>query len=278
MGLLCVKAQYAFNFNAFVIPGGMFMVRGLYTSATGMTVQRGKMDVLTNNIVNAETTGFKSDNLITSSFSQTMLSRINDPNISIIGSESVGGYNYGTHVDELVTDFSGGTLEETGKKTDLALVGDGFFTVETAGGQVRYTKSGNFTVNSAGYLVTEDGGYVLGENGRINVGSKDFSVSAEGNVTGDTAAPDRLKIVTFNDLGVLRKEGNNLYSVYGNAAPVQATGTTVRQGALEGSNINVSDEMVDMISVYRKYEASQKIVSMTDKSLELTVNLGRIGG
>lgn len=254
------------------------MVRGLYTSATGMTVQRGKMDVLTNNIVNAETTGFKSDNLITSSFSQTMLSRINDPNISIIGSEAVGGYNYGTHVDELITDFSNGTFEETGKKTDLALTGDAFFIVETAGGQIRYTKSGNFTVNSMGYLMTEDGGYVLGENGRIKVGSKDFSVSAKGDVTGDTATPDRLKLVTFNDLGVLRKEGNNLYTVYGNAAPVQATGTTVRQGALEGSNVNVSDEMVDMISVYRKYEASQKIVSMTDKTLELTVNLGRIGG
>lgn len=254
------------------------MVRGLYTSATGMTVQRSKMDVLTNNIVNAETTGYKSDDLITSSFDKVMLSRINDPNITIVGSDTVGGYTFGTHVDELTTDFSGGTLEETGKKTDIALIGDGFFTVETVNGQDRYTKSGNFTVNSAGYLVTEDGGYVLGKNGRINVGSKDFSISAEGDVAGDTAIPDRLRIATFSDLGVLRKEGGNLYSVYGNAEPIASTGTTVRQGVLEGSNVDVSDEMVDMISVYRKYEASQKIVSMTDKSLELTVNLGRIGG
>lgn len=254
------------------------MVRGLYTAATGMTVQRSKMDVLTNNIVNAETTGYKADSLMTSTFDEVMLNRINDPNVSILGSNAVGGYNFGTHVDELVTDFSNGTLEQTDKKTDLALGGDGFFTIETAGGQIRYTKSGNFTVNNEGYMVTQDGGFVLGQNGRLFVGSSEFTVSASGAVTGDAASPDTLNLVTFTDFGVLRKEGNNLYSVYGDALPVQAVNSTVRQGMLEGSNVNISDEMVDMISVYRKYEASQKIVSMTDKTLEMAANLGRIGG
>lgn len=254
------------------------MVRGLYTAATGMNVQRNKMDVLTNNIVNAETTGFKADSLMTSTFDEVMLSRINDPNISILGSNDVGGYAFGTHVDELITDFATGALEQTNKNTDIALNGDGFFTIETAGGQVRYTKSGSFTVNSEGYLVTQDGGYVLGQNGRIYVGSSEFSVSANGQVTGENAAPDTLNIVTLTDVGVLRKTGNNLYTVYGDAAPVQSVNTTVKQGMLEGSNVNISDEMVDMISVYRKYEASQKIINMTDKTLGLTVNLGRIGG
>lgn len=254
------------------------MVRGLYTAATGMTVQRNKMDVLTNNIVNAETTGYKADSLMTSTFDEVILSRINDPNVKIIGANAVGGYSYGTHIDELRTDFSGGALEQTGKNTDLALVGDGFFAIETGGGQIRYTKSGNFNVNSEGYLVTQDGGYVLGQNGRIYVGSQEFSVSAGGEVTGETAIPDALNIVTVDDPGALRKEGNNLYSIYGGAAPVQSFNTTVRQGMLESSNVNISDEMVDMISVYRKYEASQRIVNMTDKTLEKTVTLGRIGG
>ncbi|SHH83287.1 flagellar basal-body rod protein FlgG [Sporobacter termitidis DSM 10068] len=253
------------------------MVRGLYTAATGMTVQRNRMDVLTNNIVNAETPGYKSDSLLTSTFDEVMLQRINDPNISIVGAPTVGGYDFGTHIDELYTNFGGGTLEQTDKYTDLALMGDGFFTVETAAG-VRYTRSGNFTVDTQGYLVTQDGNYVLGQNGRIYVGSDKFTVSDSGAITGATAAPDTLNIVTFADQGVLRKEGNNLYTIYGGAAPVAATGTTVRQGTLEGSNVDMSNEMVDMISVYRKYEASQKIVNMTDKTLELTVNLGRIGG
>ncbi|NMA25508.1 MAG: flagellar hook-basal body protein [Clostridiales bacterium] len=254
------------------------MVRGLYTAATGMNVQRNKMDVLTNNVVNAETTGYKTDSLITSTFDEVMLNRINDPSISILGSNAVGGYAYGTHVDELITDFTTGPLEQTDKYTDLTLVGDGFFTIETAGGQIRYTKSGNFSVNSEGYLVTQDGGYVLGQNGRIYVGSAAFSVSAAGEVTGSTVVPDALSIAAFEDPGVLRKAGNNLYSIYGDAQPVQSLDTTVRQGMLEGSNVNIADEMVDMISVYRKYEASQRIVSMTDKTLEHAVNLGRVGG
>lgn len=254
------------------------MVRGLYTAATGMTVQRNKMDVLTNNVVNAETPGFKSDGLITSTFTEVMLSRINDPNISIVGSQKVGGYDFGSHVDEVVTDFTGGTLEQTDKYTDLALAGDGFFTVETAGGQLRYTRSGNFTVSGDGYLVTQDGGYVMGQNGRIFVGDAKFAVSDKGEITGQTAIPDTLDIVAFADPGVLRKIGNNLYGVYGNVQPTPTAGAAVRQGALEGSNVDVSGQMVDMISVYRKYEANQKIVGMTDKTLELTVNLGRIGG
>ena len=254
------------------------MVRGLYTAATGMNVQRNKMDVLTNNIVNAETTGYKTDGLITSTFDEVMLNRINDPSISILGSNAVGGYTFGTHVDELITDFATGPLEQTDKNTDLALVGDGFFTIEMTGGQIRYTKSGNFSVNSEGFLVTQDGGYVLGQNGRVYAGSPEFSVSAAGEVTGNMAVPDILDIAAFEDAGVLRKEGNNLYSIYGDAAPGQPLDTTVRQGMLEGSNVSISDEMVDMISVYRKYEASQRIVNMTDKTLEKAVNLGRIGG
>ena len=81
------------------------MVRGLYTAATGMMVQRNKMDVLTNNIVNAETTGFKSDTLVSSAFSTKMLQLLNDPNAKLVGSE-VGGYNFGTHIQELFTDFT----------------------------------------------------------------------------------------------------------------------------------------------------------------------------
>lgn len=254
------------------------MVRGLYTAATGMNVERNKMNVVTNNIVNAETSGFKSDSLVTSTFDQVLLQRINDPNISIFGASSVGGYDYGTHVDELFTDYTEGTLEETDKKTDLALVGNGLFTLQSATGQTSYTRSGNFTVNSEGYLVTQDGDYVMGKQGRIKVGSEDFSVTADGQVTGPNATTDTLNVVTFTDLKVLRKQGNNAYSVYGNAAPIQAANVTVQQGTLEGSNVDLSSQMVDMISVYRKYEANQKIVSMTDKTLEFTSTLGRVGG
>lgn len=248
------------------------MVRGLYTAATGMAVQQNKMDVLTNNIVNAETTGFKKDSLVNSAFDEVMLKRIHDPNVNIYGGDEVGGYSSGTHIDELFTDFSEGNLENTEKPTDLALAGEGFFVIETPEGE-RYTRSGNFSVDEQGYLVTKDGNYALGDNGRIQVGSADFSVALDGSIS----TGDRLRIVTFPNLGVLRKQGNNLYYPYEGAAAVPAQEFQVRQGVQENSNVAMENEMVDMVTVYRKYEASQKIVSLTDQTIGLAVNLGKLG-
>lgn len=254
------------------------MVRGLYTAATGMMVQRNKMDVLTNNLVNAETTGFKKDTLVTSSFDQVMLERINDPNVSIYGGTETGPYSFGTHIDELVTNYLQGTLEETGRSTDVALVGDGYFAVETPEGE-RYTRAGNFSVDGEGYLVTTDGNFVLGDNGRVRVGSTDFTITADGQVSGSMATADTLRIVSFEDAAALRKEGDNLYYLYGGAAPVEDAGvTSVRQGMLEGSNVDLATEMVDLLTVYRKYEASQKIVSMTDETMGMAAAMGKLGG
>jgi flagellar basal-body rod protein FlgG len=242
-----------------------------------MTVQRNKMDVLTNNLVNAETVGYKKDTLITSTFDEVMLRRIHDPNVSIYGGNIVGGYGHGTHIDELITNFSDGNLEKTDRPADLAIVGNGFFVVETPAGQ-RYTRAGNFSVDGAGYLVTQDGNYVLGDRGRIYAGSSEFTVTADGMLTGPQADGDKLRLVTFEDPGILRKEGSSLYYAYGGAAPLPAGEAVVLQGMQESSNVNIADELVDMITVYRKYEASQKIVSMTDDTLSMAVSLGKVGG
>jgi len=242
-----------------------------------MMVQRDRMDTVTNNITNADTTGYKQDSVVTSAFTEVMLSRINDPSVNILGGTQIGTYNYGTRVDKEYTDFSKGNYEGTDQSTDLAINGNGFFVVGTNDGE-RYTKAGNFAVDSAGYLVTEDGNYVLGENGKIHVGTSDFAVSADGTITAGGKTVDTLRLETFEDLTVLRKQGDNLYYAYGGAAPVAATDTTVKQGMLEGSNVDISNEMVDMLSLYRKYEANQKMVSMTDSSLELAANLGKLGG
>lgn len=252
------------------------MIRGLYTATTGMMVERNKMDVLTNNIVNAETTGYKSDNVATSAFDKVMLERINDPNVSIVGTNA-GPYSWGTHVDEKVTDFTEGTLEETGRSTDLAISGGGFFTVETDAGD-RYTRNGNFVVNSEGYLTTEDGNYVLGQSGRVWVGDDGFNVAEDGTVTASDGTTNKLSLAEFDDTAALRKQGGNLYYIYGGAAAREATGSKVRQGMQESSNVSAADSMVDMMTVYRKYEACQRVVSMNDETLGLAVNkIGSLG-
>ncbi|SMC35498.1 flagellar basal-body rod protein FlgF [Papillibacter cinnamivorans] len=246
------------------------MLRGLYTAATGMTVQRLKMDVLTNNIVNADTTGFKRDSLISSSFETVLLERLNDPGTVNAVSE-VGPYSFGTHVDQVVTDLSQGSLESTGKSTDLAVSGDGYFAVETASGE-RYTRSGSFTVNAEGYLVTADGDYVLGNNGAIPVGSSDFSVDAAGTVTSGGKTIDTLRVVSFQRTEDLRKQGDSLYYSVSGETPSNSQDCTVMQGFRESSNVDIADEMVNMMSVYRAYEASAKILTMTDETLGLAVN------
>lgn len=251
------------------------MIRGLYTSATGMMVQRNRMDVVTNNIVNAETTGYKKDTLLTTPFNEVMLQRTNDPGINIYGGNIVGPYSFGTHVDELITNFAQSSLEQTDRSTDLAITGEGFFAIETQAGE-RYTRAGNFAVDTQGYLVTEEGNYVLGQNGRIYVGSTDFNVAGDGTISGEYAVADRLRIVSFEDNGVLRKEGSSLYSVYGGGQAAAAEGYSIKQGMQESSNVDVASEMVDMISLYRKYEANQKAVTMTDETLGLAVKLGSL--
>jgi flagellar basal-body rod protein FlgG len=251
------------------------MLRSLYIAGTGMLVQRKKMDVLTNNIANVETTGYKTDTLLSRSFKDILIERMNDPAVINI-SNSVGPLNTGVHIDEVVVNFTQGNMEETERLTDLAIDGPGFFTVATQDGE-RYTRDGSFGINNEGYLVTADGYYVQGAGGAINVGLGGFAVDAQGNITVDGTSAGQLKIVNFEDLTGLRKTGNNLYANYTGQAVLQTELGTVRQGSLEASNVDITRQMVDMMEISRTYELNQRMVKMIDESLGKTVNeVGRV--
>ena len=116
----------------------------------------------------------------------------------------------------------------------------------------------------------------MGENGRIHIGSTKFSVDEQGNVSVDSVLAGKLKVVTFTNPAGMRKEGNNLYSNY-NAGFSQTGQYSVKQGFLEGSNVDIAREMVDMIAVSRTYETNQRMVKMLDESLSKAVNeVGRV--
>ncbi len=249
------------------------MNRGLYTATTAMMSQRKRMDVVTNNLANAATAGFKEDTLLTRSFKDVLIERLNDP--AIVGCPSeVGLYNAGTHIDMISTSFASGVLEETGRNADLALEGNGFFAVETPEGE-RYTRSGQFQVSAAGELVTQGGNRVLGANGPIRVDSTAFTIASDGTVQ-SAAGADRIRLVSFADPGVLRKQGGGLYSAYG-GEPAPDTATKVRQGYLEGSNVDLAGQMVDMIEITRSHELNQRIVRMMDEKLGKSANdIGRL--
>lgn len=244
------------------------MQRGLYIAGTGMMVQRRLMENVTNNITNVETTGYKKNYLVTHSFDEVMLERYND--VEIVGVNSYAGpLTFGTLVDQKYMDFSQGSFETTGLSTDLAIAGDGFFVMDTPAGE-RYTRAGAFALTVDGYLCDTEGNYLLGQNGRIRVGTDDFSVSETGEVTVDGEYIDTIRIVAFEDNNTLRSQGSNLF--YASADPIAASNYNINQGFLENSNVSVAREMVDMITIYRTYETNQKILTMIDETLGLAVN------
>lgn len=248
------------------------MLRSLYIASTGMLDNRKKMNVMTNNISNMETVGFKKDTYVSRSFKDMLIKEVNQNSKS---RSSIGMLNTGVHTDEVVTCFDQGNVVDTGRMLDFALQGSGFFAVETAQGE-RYTRDGCFSVNNNGYLVNNDGNYVTGQNGRIFVGESDFTVDENGGVFVDEVQIDSLRIVTFADEGQLRKEGDNLYMNSGSAVAVSQN-THVRQGSQETSNVDMTQEVVSMLQVSRSYETNQRIVKMLDESLSKTVNeVGRV--
>ena len=248
------------------------MVRGLYLAGTGMLVQRSKMDVITNNISNVDTLGYKQDVLLSRSFEDMLISRMNDPAV-LNQTTVVGPLGTGTHIDEISTSFAQGTLEQTGSSTDMCVVGDAFFVVKTSDGEY-YTRAGNFSLDADGYLVDVNGNQVQGEGGAIQLESDRFLVDESGGIFDlDTNSQvDTLRLVEFEDTQDLRKVGDNLYSNDGNTKPKTAENSKVIQGCIEGSNVNIAQEMVDMIITSRAYETNQRSARMIDETLEQAVN------
>lgn len=246
------------------------MLRSLYIGTTGMLTQRQKMNVITNNITNVETTGYKTDQLISRSFEDLLLERFNDPAV-VRQTTDTGPLNTGTHIDEITTSWIEGPLQETGENTDMAIIGDGFFSVLTPGG-VRYTRSGNFQVDNGGDLVTQQGYYVLGQDGgRIHVGTDNFQMDETGTITVNGQYVSQVRVSQFANVDGLRKMGDNTFVHYTNEQPTAMPNQTVKQGFVEGSNVDIGTEVANMLLTNRVYESNQRIVKMVDESLSITV-------
>ncbi|HHY78354.1 MAG TPA: flagellar hook-basal body protein, partial [Clostridiales bacterium] len=186
--------------------------------------------------------------------------------------------NAGVHTSVVVTDFTQGSLSPTENPLDVAISGSGFFTVETENGE-RYTRDGSFSLNADGYIVTKDGHMVLGENGYIQINGNDIRIDEKGNIYSGGELIDRLKLVDFQDYSALMKEGSNLYTIISEEwmGQEKAFESTIKQGFIEGSNVNAVKEMTDMITMLRSYEANQRLIRAHDELLEKAVNeVGRL--
>lgn len=245
------------------------MIRGLYTAASSMEVLQQKSNIRSNNLANVNTTGFKKSEAITASFPEMLLSRIekNEPD------QEIGELSTGAYMERKFKDMSQGSFQRTGNKLDFAVEGKGFFRIETEAGE-RYTRDGNFSLNSDSELVTQTGNHVLDSEGeRIQlIPDQDFRVSADGQITFNNGLQGaQIGVINFENEEQLRQEGNNLYAAEEGAAAVESE-AAVAQGYLEGSNVKVVKEMAKMIKTTRHYESNQKVISSIDESLNKVIN------
>ncbi|MBQ0039685.1 MAG: flagellar basal-body rod protein FlgF [Treponema sp.] len=255
------------------------MIRGWYIGASGMNAQQNRLDTISNNLANVDTTGFKKEIPVSKEFSELLLRRTQADGIyktnfgSCDVAPVIGSIGLGVETNELYTDFQQGSFKNTDTKTDMALSGEGFFVVETPSGE-RYTRNGNFHLGKEGILLTKEGYPVLGENGPIHVEDDKFYVNQDGMIYNkeDNAPVDRIKVVRFENERYLKKQGSSLWNTNDIAGKAHIAEGDERprflQGYTETSNVNVVNEMVQMIEVNRAYEANQKTVQTQDSMMD----------
>lgn len=254
------------------------MLRSIYTAVSGMITQDQKQNVITNNLANVNTVGFKVDNLAVKKFDDVLLENYD----KISGGKNVqniiGSVSLGCKVDTIDTSFTQGMLQDTDKNTDFGVEGKGFFVVkknDPGDNKDYYTRDGHFHVNIKGELVNDSGNAVQGRNlqnnsvGAVQVGNGTLESDSFGNLKINGQLTHKLVTVDFNDYNSVKKIGNNLYE--GQNATENNT-TVVRQKKLEKSNINVVSEMVNMMSTMRSFETNQKVVQSIDETLNKLVN------
>lgn len=227
-----------------------------------------KQDVIANNLANGNTTGFKMAKLI----SQTEVTIGRNAEYLLHQDEKQS-------LDEVHISHEKGPIVQTDNPLDFAIHGDGFFSIETEQGP-RYTRNGSFSVDSEGMLTTLNGNYVLMDNGdRIDVNNDKLAIMNDGGIFLEDFKVGNLGIVEFEQKEFLIPRGSNLFENVneGQNTPQASAESRVKKGFLEGSNVNTVAQMVEMISKFRNYEASQKTLHAIDDTLGKAVNdVGRV--
>lgn len=245
------------------------MMSGLYTATSGLVAQMAKMEALSQNLANAGTPGFKGD-------FQIIEGGDRGPLQPAFLTERLSTDPRPVRVGRRVTDFGRGLIRQTENPMDLANSGSGYFVVETPRG-VRYTRAGNFAIGANGYLQTLNGDRVQGKKGAIRVPDGQFSVDSSGRILVKGQEIDRLRIVDPDPTALMREGGSLFASKPIAPEPPAAKAVEIRQGFLEGSNVDVVSALMQIMVSLRASEAYQKAINALDQSLSQAAGeLGRI--
>lgn len=239
----------------------------MYVALSRQMTLRREMDIIANNIANSDTTGFKVESAMVRVDESDKAKMVDGPkSLKFVIDDGV------------IRDFSQGALSQTGGAFDLAIEGQGFFKVQTAAGE-RFTRDGRFTLGADGRLTTQAGAPVLGESGEIVVDPEQgaVTVSADGVVSQNGEQIGKIGVFAFEDLSSLSKDGDNLLRNTSNLQPQVSTAARVRQGMLEGSNVNSIAQITRMIEVSRAYESmARTIEGSSELSRRSVERLGRV--
>ena len=262
------------------------MIRSLYTAATGMIAQQLNLDVVANNLANVNTNGFKKSR---ADFQDLMYQIIEEPGTSAnqSGSSPTGiQVGLGARAASVGKIQSQGDFQSTSNPLDVAIEGDGFFQVTLPNGDTTYTRAGAFKLDDAGQLVTSDG-YQVTPTITIPNDTIGITISTDGIVSvkqpGTTAATQvgQLQLARFQNPAGLRAKGRNLFEETESsgaatlANPGDSGTGTLAQGFLEGSNVSVVEEIVQMVTGQKAYEASSKVIQTADNLLSVAINVKR---
>ena len=260
------------------------MLRALYSAAAGMDSQQMNLDVISNNLANVNTTGYKEAKL---QFQDMLYQTTRAAGAqSGGGNELPGSLQIGQGAIPVATEriFTQGDTSQTGGNLDVAIQGSGFFQVQMPDGTLAYTRDGAFKTDSEGRVVTSDGYPVQGGFQPVPTGTTNITISPGGDVTYTTSSgttSSQIQLANFNNPGGLQAIGQNLYqetSASGTAQlgdPTQNGLGNLQQGYLELSNVSVVQEMVNLILAQRAYEVNSKAVQAADQMMQDSNNLER---
>lgn len=257
------------------------MVKGLYTAYTGMRAEQNRLDIISNNLANSATIGYKQENVTNQSFDEMLAIKIKDNSEAYI-ERRIGSMSLGVKTGEVYTDYGQGSLRDTGNTYDIAIEGKGFYPIKVTdkngNDTIKYTRNGSFKRTQDGFIVDEDGNHLQAEGGDLVVPTDSNKVvfAEDGNVFADNNYIDKINLVDFENYDYLKKQGDTMYATVEGAVTME-TDAMLRQGFTEQSNVNAVSEMVEMIAITRAYEANQKAIQTIDGMLDQAVNsVGKI--
>lgn len=278
------------------------MFRGFYTAASGMIAQQRRTEMLTNNMANVNTPGFKAEQSSIRSFPEMFMSSVQknhiptEKGLNLKGLMPHGPISTGVYMQETLPSFMQGQLQQTELMTDIALVDLNLpvneetgatstilYRLDDGNGGEVYTRNGNFTIDQDGYLTNPSGLYVLGSNGqRIQIQNEEFHVTETGVILEDGAEVATISIAFADNPARLIKQGEGLFVTEDGenlveANTVQGIAYGMQQGFIERSNVDAGRTMTEMLTAYRAFEANQKVLQAYDRSMEKAVTeIGRL--